>query len=318
MTRHSFARYFFILILSVILACIMVGMTSCTSTKHFQKTENRKDSSTTETKSDSTAYYKAEAIRLESELKQLQYLTAEFDSTKCPEIKFPEGAALLNKDSVQRLVNDLNNALNGVNNKLKVNADGSLELSGRIKQFKYSNEILEKKLLEKTDSIQLLQKKLAEKKTEVKTEYITVEKKSKTKFLNFWWLLAIGIVIGWILRSKIKLTDMKKLIPFLLLAVLFTSCGSAGSNPSDYISWGEAFNHVSKSFSYWLWIIISGGAVGTYVFIVSKSKDGWNAGKTVILFVLLALLLTSIMVRPSEVAANTTVEQAARGVFIGY
>jgi len=41
-------------------------------------------------------------------------------------------------------------------------------------------------------------------------------------------------------------------------------------------------------------------------------------GRTIVLFVLMALLMTALMVRPSEVAANTTVEQAARGVFIGY
>jgi len=111
---------------------------------------------------------------------------------------------------------------------------------------------------------------------------------------------------------------MKKLISFFLFAVLLTSCGGAGVDPSDNITWGTAFNHVSQSFSYWLWIIITVAAAAVYIFKITSSKEGWDLGRTIVLFVLLALLMTALMVRPSEVAANTTVEQAARGVFIGY
>lgn len=203
MIPNSFPKFFAVLILSLLIACLMVGMTSCSSSKQFNKTENRKDSTITEKQSDSTDYWKSEAIRLESEIKQLQYLSAEFDSTKCPEIVFPEGAALLNKDSVQRLITDLNNALTGVNNKLKINADGSMELSGRLKQIKYSNEKLLKEISEKETVIDSLTKKLAEKKTEVKTEFITVEKKSKTKVLNFWWLFLIGFAAGVIVTYRL-------------------------------------------------------------------------------------------------------------------
>jgi hypothetical protein len=110
---------------------------------------------------------------------------------------------------------------------------------------------------------------------------------------------------------------MKQLL-FLLSIVLLASCGGAGVQPTDNITWGQAFNHVSQSFSYWLWVFIAFTAVVVYVGLITKSKDGWNQGRVLILFLLLSILMFAIMYLPSEIAANTKVEQAARGVFIGY
>jgi hypothetical protein len=45
-------------------------------------------------------------------------------------------------------------------------------------------------------------------------------------------------------------------------------------------------------------------------------KEGTFSG--VLLFLLLAALLMAWLYRPSDIAWNTTVEQAARGVWIGY
>lgn len=111
---------------------------------------------------------------------------------------------------------------------------------------------------------------------------------------------------------------MKKLILFSLMAVLLMSCGGAGQKPDDYITWGAAFNHVSHSFSYWLWIIVTIVVTAVYVYFTSKSKNGWDLGKTLVLFALLVLFMLAFFMRPSEVATGTTVEQAARGVYIGY
>ncbi len=110
---------------------------------------------------------------------------------------------------------------------------------------------------------------------------------------------------------------MKQLL-FLLSIVLLASCGGAGVQPTDNITWGTAFNHVSQSFYYWLWVVLAVAAAVAYVWAITTSKDGWNQTRVLILFVALALVMASIMYLPSEIAANTTVEQAARGVFIGY
>ena len=88
----------------------------------------------------------------------------------------------------------------------------------------------------------------------------------------------------------------------------------------ENISLLEAFKHCAQSGSYWLWIVIAtiifiGGCVGLKK---SYDKDGWSTGKNYVLFALLAILLSAIFFRPTDIAANTTKEQAARGVYIGY
>ena len=89
---------------------------------------------------------------------------------------------------------------------------------------------------------------------------------------------------------------------------------------NENISLLEAFKHCASTGSYWLWLAISvvifiGGCVGLKK---SYDKDGWSTGKNYVLFVLIALLLSAILLRPTSISANTTKEQAARGVYIGY
>ena len=89
---------------------------------------------------------------------------------------------------------------------------------------------------------------------------------------------------------------------------------------NENISILEAFKHCASTGSYWLWIAIAvvifiGGGIGLKK---SYDKEGWSTGKNFVLFVLIALLLSSILATPADIAANTTKEQAARGVYIGY
>jgi glucan phosphoethanolaminetransferase (alkaline phosphatase superfamily) len=111
---------------------------------------------------------------------------------------------------------------------------------------------------------------------------------------------------------------MKQLSFFLAAIVLLTSCGGAGVESTDNITWGAAFNHVSQSFMYWLWVALAAIATAVYVWRITVSTDGWNQGRVLLLFLFLLLLMFAIMYLPSEIAANTTTEQAARGVYIGY
>lgn len=89
---------------------------------------------------------------------------------------------------------------------------------------------------------------------------------------------------------------------------------------NEYITLGEAFNHCFETTSYWVYL-----GIGVLVFLVgifglkkSYDKEGWGTGKILVLFLLLAILLTVILLRPTSISANTTKEQAARGVYIGY
>jgi hypothetical protein len=89
---------------------------------------------------------------------------------------------------------------------------------------------------------------------------------------------------------------------------------------NENISILEAFKHCASTGSYWLWLAISvvifiGGSIGLKK---AYDKEGWSTLKSFVLFVLLGVLLSGILARPADIAANTTKEQAARGVYIGY
>lgn len=115
---------------------------------------------------------------------------------------------------------------------------------------------------------------------------------------------------------------MKKLILFLLGAMFLMSCGGAGQQPTDYITMGQAWHHVAQSWGYWIPLIIVtiiGGYFMAYKPIMKYKLGDIDSGQATFLVVLfLAAFLFTLLVRPCEVAANTTVEQAARGGWIGY
>ncbi len=109
---------------------------------------------------------------------------------------------------------------------------------------------------------------------------------------------------------------MKKTIVFALCAILLMSCGGAGQLPTDNVTFGQAWNHVSQSFSYWLWLVVA--VVASAIAIYKKSKSENTDGIHVYYGLAALFILLTLLVRPCEVAANTTVEQAARGAWIGY
>lgn len=113
---------------------------------------------------------------------------------------------------------------------------------------------------------------------------------------------------------------MKKVILFALVSIFLMSCGGSGQNPDDYITFGQAFNHVSKSTSYWLFaLILTAATVGYWIYAGIANKKGADGkGLAVIGFAITAACLFAWFFRPCEVAANTTVEQMLRGVYIGY
>lgn len=84
----------------------------------------------------------------------------------------------------------------------------------------------------------------------------------------------------------------------------------------EYITLGQAFEHVAKSNSYWLWVLLSFIPLGIYIYLAAKRKV--ESLDLRLLFLFLGLIVVAIFFRPSEIAANTTKEQAARGVYIGY
>ena len=112
---------------------------------------------------------------------------------------------------------------------------------------------------------------------------------------------------------------MKKSI-LLTVTLLLSVTLMAGNLPNENISLGRAFSHCFSTSSYVWWLVATLVTfISGVVYLVSKNKkEGWSLGSQLLLFVLSAALLSSILYRPLEVSANTTNEQADRGVYIGY
>lgn len=200
--KYTFPKLFSAIILTAVISMMIIGcLCSCTSTKEVNKTSLVKDSSAIKELQDSLHLLITEKTTLENKLKETEYATVEFDSTRCPVIWIPDCPAMLNKDSVQRLISELNNSINGLNNRIKTYADGSREISGKIKSATYSRdkEIQLRLQLEKeVDSLRNVKQK---EKVVVKTEEKIVEKKKKTKFLTN---IIPWIILGYVLRWKQK------------------------------------------------------------------------------------------------------------------
>ncbi len=178
---------------------------SCTTTKQTTEKKQEYDAASVQRIKDSNQVLRQENLKLEQELKEAEYAIADFDSTDCPEIVIPDCPAMMNADSVNRLVSDLNNAISGLNNKVKFYADGSIEYSGRLKQFKYANEKQSKTIAElssKTDSLSMALSE-AKKNVRLVTEEKTLYKKT-TVFPWYFWLIT-GFFAFLFLNAKFKL-----------------------------------------------------------------------------------------------------------------
>lgn len=86
------------------------------------------------------------------------------------------------------------------------------------------------------------------------------------------------------------------------------------------ITWAQAFAHCASTGSYWICLIIGVvlAIVLTVLVIRNSTVNGWKPAHSALLGVAIALAALSVVYRPGEIRVNTTPEQAARGVFIGY
>lgn len=98
---------------------------------------------------------------------------------------------------------------------------------------------------------------------------------------------------------------------------LLSSCDK-GVAPNDNVGLSAAFGHVTSTGSYWLGIAIAVVICLGIVFGMWKSYQKGGDINTIFVALIVAIMMFAIMMRPCEIAVNTTVEQAARGVWIGY
>lgn len=87
----------------------------------------------------------------------------------------------------------------------------------------------------------------------------------------------------------------------------------------ENISLGQAFAYAFTLTSYWVWLVIGLVVVAIGFYTLKKNYDRtqeWTLFKGFIAFALVCILAAAIFAAPTSIAANTTKEQAARGVYI--
>lgn len=112
-----------------------------------------------------------------------------------------------------------------------------------------------------------------------------------------------------------------KLICLFAFACLFLmSCvAPVGGEPT--ISLGTAIRYCFTTTSYVVWFAFTTivSLIIIYALIKSYREEmEWSKGHNIFLAISIALFLAGLLIRPCEIAANTTVEQFSRGVIIGY
>lgn len=83
------------------------------------------------------------------------------------------------------------------------------------------------------------------------------------------------------------------------------------------ITWGQAFQHCLHTGSYATFFIIGIIAVIAAIVYGLKRAPTWKETVIAIGIALLFAFLATFM-RPSEVAANTSQDNAAKGIYLGY
>ncbi|CAL7961522.1 membrane hypothetical protein [Gammaproteobacteria bacterium] len=233
---------------AILVIVLVMVIQSCTSTKKFSQVTDTASEVRIETLQDSLSVIKQEKEHLENLIREMEFTSVIFDSTRCPEIpRLPEGIAMLNKDSVQELIDKYNYIINGLSNKIVIASDGSITASGRIKQLQRTTDKLLQTIADKDKRYDSLLKTKQEVKQENKHEQTKIASSKKVTFLNFWWLLVIGTIIGFIIRSylpnifsSIKQTIMKnKISIFVLMLITLASCGHYSDGQSVWTADGE-------------------------------------------------------------------------------
>ncbi len=134
-------------------------------------------------------------------------------------------------------------------------------------------------------------------------------------FLGILLGLAIPPFYKWIVSVVTKKGGAGVALLFILLTIGLASCGKTTGDPTvDNITFSQAWGHVAGFASYWVWLALSALPLIGYIIYLIKDKN--SELKLPVLFVVLAIFLFFLLYDPAECAANTTIEQAARGVFI--
>lgn len=308
-----------------ILSCIM---TSCTGSKSLEKSQwhLQVDSSALKERDSVIAELFSETSEYKRQLREAEEMGVVIQEQPCDTASIKK-ALVGTGCPVDKIDSAIKRSLPAPTT-LKKNSDGSFEVTGFIKSITESTTKTE----EENRSLQVENYRLAEQHITDSTSLVkSLSVKEKTvKRKSLWWLwMIIGAVVWEIAKRWIpkipflnfKTSNMKTLILFVMASIFLMSCGGDAHLPTDNITWLQAWHHVAHSFVYWLFVVITLAALVyvTSISIVAYRNGELDGGAFTFRFLILMVLFASaLLIRPCELAENTTVEQAARGVWIGY
>ena len=188
---------FIIWALIVILTIIMLS--GCGTEKKLLRQKVKQDSSTITKLQEEVKLTKQENVRLEAELKQIQYAGVNFNCPPCPTIvPVIHVDSTCNIDSVKNALTDYYGTL--YQNKVKILSDGTLEAQGRLSSAMYNNTLYKKIIEEKDIRLDSFATALKAEKQNIKTVEVVMDKWKKTS-LPLWWLI-VAFVAGAIVWSR--------------------------------------------------------------------------------------------------------------------
>lgn len=188
---------------------------SCHSTKNIQSSISVSDSTYKDSSNYWQTLYQNEHTKYENVLKESSERGVVFQD--CPPAKIPD-SVLLALDTAARLRLALwqsQQTINGLKNKIKINADGSIEVEGRIQSAYQKADSYSKQAYDLSTENSAIKRYNETLQGEVKTlkEQTSKVVVRKSGFMNFFWVglifVIIGIVIGWVLRTRLHVALSK-------------------------------------------------------------------------------------------------------------
>jgi hypothetical protein len=176
-TNHPNGYDCFLLFL-VLVIVLVIGLTSCTSTKEVTKRVELVDSTVVKSLSDSIRLLKSENQRLTADITELQYSGVRFDTVYIPG--------------------------DTITNTVTITKEGEIKASGRVSAAYVSKSTLTRIISEYSRVIDSLKavKQTEQIRTVTKIEY--KDKVKKVSFIPFWVWILFAALLFWGNREKFK------------------------------------------------------------------------------------------------------------------
>ncbi len=181
---------------------MLLLIVGCHTQKHIVKSSINKDSITIANLQRDIEDKETENNFLRRRLQELEYLGVEMQP--CPQINLDSlRKALVAANCSPEQIANLVAMLNAAETTIKKQADGSLEIKGKVLRLTQAKSTLEETISTQQKEINRLITELQQQKSQVKTEAKTVDKIVDRWYIPWWiWLvLAAAVIATWYFKS---------------------------------------------------------------------------------------------------------------------